>query len=90
MLGKASVGKLDDFVKKCGLSEVPAPAKHPHIPGPGTVWSDADKKYWIDLYNVLKSATIDGKKIDWMVRIRNRRCSKFEGGFSEVRQSLCT
>ena len=47
------------------MSEVPAPAKHPHIPGPGTVWSDADKKYWIDLYNVLKSATIDGKKIDF-------------------------
>ena len=65
LLGKASVGKLDAFVKKCGLGEVPAPAKHPHIPNPGTVWSDADKKYWIDLYNTLKNASIDGNKIDF-------------------------
>ena len=65
MLGKASVGKLDDFVSPCGLGKVPAPAKHPHIPTPGPVWSDSDKAYWIKLYNTLKSATIDGKKIDY-------------------------
>ena len=65
MLGKASVGKLDSFVKKCGLTEVPAPAKHPHIPSPGTVWSNADKQYWIKLYNTLSSVRIDGKKIDF-------------------------
>jgi len=65
MLGKASVGKLDAFVKKCGLTEVPAPAKHPHIPNPGSVWSNSDKKYWIDLYNTLKSARIDGQSIDF-------------------------
>ena len=65
MLGKASVGKLDDFVKKCGLGEVPAPAKHPHIPNPGTAWSDSDKQYWIKLYNSLKSARIDGNPIDF-------------------------
>jgi len=65
MLGKASVGKLDAFVTKCGLTEVPAPAKHPHIPNPGTVWSDSDKQYWIKLYNTLKSVTIDGKRINF-------------------------
>ena len=65
MLGKASIEKLDAFVKKCGLDVVPAPAKHPHIPSPGSDWSDADKQYWINLYNTLKSATIDGKKIDF-------------------------
>ena len=65
MLGKASVGKLDAFVEKCGLGAVPAPAKHPHIPSAGQTWSEADKKYWIDLYNTLKSATINGKKIDF-------------------------
>ena len=65
MLGKASVGKLDAFVKKCGLTEVPAPAKHPHIPNPGSVWSNSDKKYWIDLYNTLRSARIDGQSIDF-------------------------
>ena len=73
MLGKASVGKLDSFVKKCGLNEVPAPAKHPHIPSPGTVWSDADKKYWIGLYNTLKTATIGGKKIDSLVNPENMK-----------------
>ena len=65
MLGKASVGKIDAFVKKCGLSEVPAPAKHLHIPSPGSVWSDADKQYWIKLYNTLSSARIDGKSINF-------------------------
>ena len=65
MLGKASVGKLDEFVKKCGLEEVPAPAKHPHIPSPGSVWSDGDKKYWINLYNTLSSVRIDGKSINF-------------------------
>ena len=65
MLGKASVGKIDAFVKKCGLIEVSAPAKHSHIPSPGSVWSDADKKYWIGLYNTLSSARIDGKSINF-------------------------
>ena len=57
--------KIDAFVKKCGLSEVPAPAKHPHIPSPGSVWSDADKQYWIKLYNTLSSPRIDGKSINF-------------------------
>ena len=78
MLGKASVGKLDTFVKKCSLSEVPAPAKHPHIPNPGQDWSDGDKQYWIKLYNTLKSATIDGKRIDF------GRPGKYEEGTNPV------
>lgn len=65
MLGKASVGKLDAYVKKCGLSVVPAPAKHPHIPAPGQVWTDFDKQYWINLQKELRNATINGKKIDF-------------------------
>lgn len=65
MLGKASIEKLDNFVKKCGLEVVPAPSKHPHIPNPGTAWSDVDKQYWINLYKTLKSATINGKKINF-------------------------
>ena len=65
MLGKASIEKLDAFVEKCGLTKVPAPAKHPHIPSPGSEWSDADKQYWIRLYNKLSSARIDGKSINF-------------------------
>jgi len=65
MLGKASVGKLDDFVQHCGLTKVPSPGDHPHIPNAGSVWSDADKRYWINLYNTLRTATIDGKRINF-------------------------
>ena len=65
MLGKASVGKLDDFVENCGLTKVPAPGRHPNIPSPGSDWSSADKQYWINLYNKLSSARIDGKSINF-------------------------
>lgn len=82
MLGKASVGKLDDFVKKCGLREVPAPAKHPHIPNAGQVWSDTDKQYWIKLYNTLSSATIDGKRIDF------GRPGKYEEGTTPIERGF--
>jgi hypothetical protein len=78
MLGKASVGKIDAFVKKCGLSEVPAPAKHPHIPSPGSVWSDADKQYWIKLYNTLSTARIDGKSINF------GKPGKYEEGMNPI------
>ena len=78
MLGKASVGKLDSFVKKCGLKEVPAPAKHPHIPSAGQLWSDTDKQYWIKLYKTLRSASINGKKIDF------GRPGKYEEGTSPI------
>lgn len=65
MLGKASVDKIDSFVKKCGLVEVFAPAKHPHIPRPGSIWTKQDKDYWIKLYTKLSSARIDGKSINF-------------------------
>ena len=65
MLGKASVGKLDDFVERCGLTKVPAPGRNPNIPSPGSDWSDSDKQYWINLYDKLSSARIDGKSINF-------------------------
>lgn len=65
MLGKASVGKLDDYVQHCGLTKVPSPSSHPHIPNPGSNWSASDKQYWIKLQNRLSSATINGKRIDF-------------------------
>jgi hypothetical protein len=78
MLGKASIGKLDAFVKKCRLSEVPAPAKHPHIPSPGSVWSDTDKQYWIKLYNTLSTARIEGKSINF------GKPGKYEEGMNPI------
>jgi len=65
MLGKASVGQLDDYVERCGLTKVPSPSSHSHIPRPGSTWSDSDKKYWVNLYNTLKIARIEGKSINF-------------------------
>ena len=90
MLGKASVGKLDAFVKKCGLGEVDAPAKHPYIPSPGTVWSASDKKYWIDLYNTLTSVTIDGKRINFGRPGKYAEgTNPIEGGFEAALNEAC-
>lgn len=65
MLGKSAIDEINAFVKKSGLPIVPAPNKHPHIPKAGTLWSADDKKYWVNLYNQLKSANIDGQSIDF-------------------------
>jgi len=53
-LGKVSSVALDQFLNDIGMSRPTSAAKHPHIPNVGS-WNDADKKYWIDLYNKLKN-----------------------------------
>lgn len=53
-LGKVSSVALDQFLSDIGLSRPTSAAKHPHIPPVGS-WKDADKQYWIDLYNKLKN-----------------------------------
>ena len=53
-LGKVSSVALDQFLSDIGLTRPTSAAKHPHIPAVGS-WTDADKKYWIDLYNKLKN-----------------------------------
>ena len=53
-LGKVSSVALDQFLSDLGLSRPTSAAKHPHIPAVGS-WTDADKKYWINLYNNLKN-----------------------------------
>lgn len=78
MLGKASIDKLDDYVVHCGLSKVPSPSGHPHIPNPGSVWSDADKRYWIQLYETLRTVKINGKGINF------RNPGKYDEGMSPV------
>ena len=71
-LGKVSSVALDKFLNDIGLSRPTSAAKHSHIPNVGS-WTDADKKYWINLFNKLKNNNMidfgeisvyqDGKKI---------------------------
>jgi hypothetical protein len=53
-LGKVSSVAMDKFLSDLGYTRPSSAAKHPHIPSVGQ-WTDADKKYWINLYNKLSS-----------------------------------
>lgn len=53
-LGKVSSVAMDKFLPDIGLERPQSATKHPHIPAVGK-WTDADKKYWINLYNKLKN-----------------------------------
>lgn len=57
-LGKVSSVALDKFLSGLNLNRPTSAAKHRHIPPVGK-WSDADKKYWISLYNKLKNTDVD-------------------------------
>ena len=57
-LGKVSSVALDKFLSGLNLDRPTSAAKHRHIPPVGK-WSDADKKYWISLYNKLKNTGVD-------------------------------
>jgi hypothetical protein len=71
-LGKVSSVAMDKFFSDLGMTRPSSASKHPYIPAVGN-WNDVDKKYWIDLYNKLKSNSMvdfgevavyqDGKKI---------------------------
>ena len=71
-LGKVSSVAMDKFFSDLGMTRPSSATKHPHIPAVGK-WNDTDKKYWIDLYDKLKSNPMvdfgevsvyqDGKKI---------------------------
>ena len=53
-LGKVSSVALDEFLSKNGLTRPQSATRHPHIPAVGG-WNDADKKYWMNLYDSLKN-----------------------------------
>jgi hypothetical protein len=53
-LGKVSSVAMDKFFSELGMTRPSSATKHPHIPPVGK-WTDSDKKYWINLYNKLKS-----------------------------------
>jgi hypothetical protein len=63
-LGKVSSVAMDKFLSDNGLSRPSSAAKHPHIPPVGK-WTDSDKKYWINLYNELKTKKVSGSGIDF-------------------------
>lgn len=56
-LGKVSSVALDKFLPDIGLNRPPSATKHPHIPAVGK-WTEADIKYWVDLYDKLKNNNI--------------------------------
>lgn len=56
-LGKVSSVALDKFLPEVGLNRPPSATKHPHIPAVGK-WTEADIKYWVDLYNKLKGSNV--------------------------------
>lgn len=56
-LGKVSSVAMDKFLSDLGFTRPSSAAKHPHIPPVGQ-WNDADKDYWIKLYNRLSTNTM--------------------------------
>ena len=56
-LGKVSSVALDKFLPDVGLNRPPSATKHPHIPAVGK-WTEADIKYWVDLYDKLKGSNM--------------------------------
>ena len=60
-LGKVSSIALDNFLHGVGLKRPTSASRNPNIPPVGQ-WKDHHKKYWIDLYNELKT---DVFKIDF-------------------------
>ena len=50
-LGKVSSVAMDKFFSDLGMTRPSSATKHPHIPPVGK-WDDADKKYWINLFNI--------------------------------------
>ena len=63
LYGKAAINEMKNFLTKNGLTSPESPSKHPQIPTPGNKWTDSQKSYWINIYNQLKSAKIDGQPI---------------------------
>ena len=55
-LGKVSSVALDKFLNNIGLKRPPSASRHPHIPPVGK-WNDNNKRYWINLYNQVKSSS---------------------------------
>lgn len=63
-LGKASAGRLTEFLGDFGIEKPESPGKDPNIDLPGK-WTDRNIEYWINFYEGIKNNTVHGKKVDF-------------------------
>ena len=63
-LGKVSSVALDGFLEGLNLERPASASRHLHIPAVGT-WKKSDIDYWVDLYDDIKDAKVDGQPIDF-------------------------
>lgn len=65
-LGTVPADVIDKFLQSHSLQKPPSISKHPQIPKefPGN-WSNAQIKYWVDLYNSINRKQMGGKLVDF-------------------------
>jgi hypothetical protein len=63
-LGKASAGRLTEFLGDFGIEKPESPGKDPNIDLPGK-WTEKNITYWVKFYEDMKSGTVSGKKVDF-------------------------
>jgi len=81
-LGKASAGRLTEFLADFGIEKPESPGKDPNIDMPGK-WTEKNIQYWVKFYNDIKDTTVAGSKVDF----GNVQCKvgkEIRKGFKEV------
>ena len=81
-LGKASAGRLTEFLADFGIEKPESPGKDPNIDMPGK-WTEKNIQYWVKFYNSIKDGTVAGAKVDF----GNVQCKvgkEIRKGFKEV------
>ena len=63
-LGKASAGRLTEFLGDFGIEKPESPGKDPNIDLPGK-WTQKNIDYWVNFYEEIKNTTVAGKKVDF-------------------------
>ena len=81
-LGKASAGRLTEFLADFGLEKPESPGKDPNIDMPGK-WTEKNIKYWIKFYNDIKDDTVAGGKVDFG-KVQCHVGKEIRKGFKEV------
>ena len=81
-LGKASAGRLTDFLADFGIEKPESPGKDPNIDMPGK-WTEKNVKYWIKFYNDIKDGTVAGAKVDFG-KVQCHVGKEIRKGFKEV------
>lgn len=63
-LGKASAGRLTEFLDDFGIEKPESPGKDPNIDLPGK-WTEKNITYWVKFYEGMENETVSGKKVDF-------------------------